>query len=54
MGRKFISAELLENNLASVDNSMLKATGLVWHKSDIKNNCILITGIDTDIRWGID
>ena len=52
MGHRFISDGLVENNSASIDSSMLKAAGPVWHKSDMKNSRIPITGIDTDARWG--
>ena len=52
MGNLFISEGLVENESASVDSSMLKATGPVWHKSDIKKNRLPIAGIDTDTKWG--
>ena len=41
------SEGLVESNSTSVDNSMLKAASLVWHKSEMKNSRIQITGIDT-------
>jgi len=31
---------------------MLKAAGPVWHKSDMKNNRLPISGIDTGAKWG--
>ncbi len=31
---------------------MLKAAGPVWHKSNMKNNRLPISGIDTDAKWG--
>ncbi|MEX2192950.1 MAG: transposase [Nitrosarchaeum sp.] len=52
MGGVFLSERLVENTTASVDSSMLKAAGPVWHKSDMKQNRIPISGIDTDARWG--
>ncbi len=52
MGNLFVSEGLVNNESASVDSSMLKAAGPVWHKSDIKNNRLPITGIDTDAKWG--
>jgi len=52
MGHRFISEGLVENNSASIDSSMLQAAGPVWHKSDMKQNRIPISGIDTDARWG--
>ncbi len=52
MGNLFVSEKLIENKSASVDSSMLKAAGPVWHKSDIKKNRLSISGIDTDAKWG--
>ena len=48
----FLSEKLVDNTTASVDSSLLKATGPVWHKSDMKQNRIPISGIDVDARWG--
>jgi len=52
MGNLFLSEGLVNNESASVDSSMLKASGPVWHKSDIKQNHLPIAGIDTDAKWG--
>ncbi len=52
MGNLFLSEKLVNNSSASVDSSMLKAAGPVWHKSDIKKNRFPIAGIDTDAKWG--
>ena len=52
MGNLFISEKLVDDTSVSVDSSMLKADGPVWHKSDMKNNRLLIAGIDTDAKWG--
>ena len=52
MGNLFVSEGLVNDESASVDGSMLKANGPVWHKSDIKKNRLPIAGIDTDARWG--
>ena len=41
----------MEGESASVDGTMLQATGPVWHKSDIKKNRLPIAGIDTDAKW---
>ncbi len=53
MKSQFISDKLVDDISASVDSSMLKATGPVWHKSDMKNNRLPISGIDTDCSMGI-
>ena len=52
MGGVFLLERLVDDTTASVDSSMLKAKGPVWHKSDMKQNRIPISGIDTDARWG--
>ncbi len=52
MGNLFLSEKLAGNESASIDSSMLKAAGPVWHKSDIKKNRLPIAGIDTDSKWG--
>lgn len=52
MGNLFISEGLVNNESTSVDSSMLKSAGPVWHKSDIKKNRLPIAGIDTDAKWG--
>ena len=48
----FVSEKLVDDISASVDSSMLKATGSRWHKSDMKQNRLPISGIDTDAKWG--
>lgn len=52
MGNLFLSEVLVDRESTSVDSTMLKATGPVWHKSDIKKNRLPIAGIDTDAKWG--
>ncbi len=52
MGSLFVSEKLVDDISASVDSSLLKAKGPVWHKSDMKNNRLPIPGIDTDTKWG--
>jgi len=52
MGNLFFSEKLVDDKSASVDSSMLKAAGPVWHKSNMKNNHLPIAGIDTDAKWG--
>jgi len=52
MGNLFVSEVIVNNKSASVDSSMLKTTSPVWHKSDMKNNRLPISGIDTDAKCG--
>lgn len=52
MGNVFVSEKLVDCITASLDSSMVKATGPVWHKSSMKQNVLPISGIDADARWG--
>ncbi len=52
MGNLFVSEKLVDDISASVDSSMLKTAGPVWHKSDMNKNRLPISGIDTDAKWG--
>ncbi len=52
MGMLFIKDGLVDPAIVSVDSSLLKAKGHVWHKSSMKKNEVPRSGIDTDARWG--
>jgi len=52
MGSVFLLEGLINTDTASVDSSLLKARGPVWHKSSMKKNILPISGIDSDARWG--
>ena len=52
MGVLFIKDGLVDPAIVSVDSSLLKAKGHVWHKSNMKKNEVPRSGIDTDARWG--
>ncbi len=52
MGNIFLLEGLVDTTTASVDSSLLKAGGPVWHKSSMKKKILPISGIDTDARWG--
>ena len=52
VGNLFVSEGLVNDESASVDSSMLKASGPVWHKSDIKQDRLPIAGIDINAKWG--
>jgi hypothetical protein len=52
IGNMFLSEKLVDCTTASLDSSMIRAVGPVWHKSDMKQNRIPISGIDTDTRLG--
>ncbi len=52
MGNLFVSEGMADDTSASADSSLPKADGPAWHKSDMKNNRLPISGTDTDARWG--
>lgn len=52
MGTLFIKDGLVDPCVVSVDSSLLKARGHVWHRSSMKKNEVPRSGIDTDARWG--
>ena len=52
MGSLFVSEGMVDDTSASADSSLPKAGGPAWHKSDMKNNRLPISGTDTDARWG--
>jgi hypothetical protein len=52
MGYLFVSERLVEPSITSIDSSLLKAKGPVWHKSSMKKGEVPCPGIDTDARWG--
>jgi hypothetical protein len=51
MGHLFVSDELIDPYIASVDSTLLKAKGHVWHKSSMKKGFVPYSGIDTGARW---
>ena len=51
MGMLFIKDVLIDPSIISVDSSLLKAKGHVWHRSNMKNE-VPRSGIDTDAKWG--
>ncbi len=48
----FVSEGMANDTSASAGSSLPKANGPAWHKSDMKNNRLPISGTDTDARWG--
>jgi hypothetical protein len=51
MGLRFLTENLAESYVADVDSAIVPCKK-VWHKSDMKQNRIPVSGIDTDARWG--
>ncbi len=52
MGILFIKDGLVDTSIVSVDSSLLKVKGHVWHKSSMEKNEVPRSGIDTDAKWG--
>ena len=52
MAALFIKKRLIDPYIVSVDSTLLKAKGSVWHKSSMIKGIVPRSGIDTDARWG--
>ena len=52
MAALFIKKRLVDPYVVSVDITLLKAKGHVWHKSSMIKGIVPRSGIDTDARWG--
>jgi Transposase DDE domain len=48
----FVKETLVDPYIVSVDSTLLKAKGHVWHKSSMNKGVVPRSGIDTDARWG--
>lgn len=53
MGALFVDEKLVDPYIVSVDSTLLKARGHVWHKTSIEKGVVPYSGIDTDARWGV-
>jgi hypothetical protein len=52
MASLFVKKRLVDPYVVSVDITLLKAKGHVWHKSSMIKGIVPRSGIDTDARWG--
>lgn len=52
LGYLFVADKLIDPYIASVDSTLLKAKGHVWHRSSMQKKVVPYSGIDTDARWG--
>jgi hypothetical protein len=48
----FVKETLVDPYIVSVDSTLLKAKGHVWHKSSMIKGVVPCSGIDIDARWG--
>jgi hypothetical protein len=51
MGYLFAAEGLLDLSITTIDRTLIKAKGSVWHKSSMKKGVVPHSGIDTDARW---
>ena len=51
MGELFVREKLIDPYIVSVDSTLLKAKGHVWHKTSMEKGFVY-SGTDTDGRWG--
>ena len=51
-GNLFVKEKLVDPYIVSVDSTLLKAKGHVWHKSSMIKGVVPRSGIDIDARWG--
>src|SRR5438034_444233 len=52
MGQLFIAERLVDPYIVSVDSSLLRARGGIWHKKFMEKRIVPHRSIDTDARWG--
>lgn len=50
MGTLFVSQDMVKPYILSVDSTLLRSKGKVWHTSSMKKGIIPCPGIDTDAR----
>ena len=51
MGNQFVKEKLIDPYIVSVDSTLLKAKGHLWHKSCMIKGVVPHSGIDRDARW---
>jgi hypothetical protein len=51
MGLKFLRESLAESYVGAADSAIIRCKK-VWHKSDMEDGRIPVSGIDTNARWG--
>ncbi|MER5174341.1 MAG: transposase, partial [Candidatus Nitrosocosmicus sp.] len=53
MGYLFVAEGLVVNpSITTIDSTLLKSKGSVWHKSSMEKGIVPRSGIDIDARWG--
>ena len=54
MAALFVKKRLVDPYVVSVDSTLLKAKGHLWHKSSTIKAILPRSAIDTDARWGFN
>jgi hypothetical protein len=53
--QKFVTAKQIQEEVMSVDSSLMQAHGNIWHKKDREANVLPKCGnIDTEAHWGVN
>jgi hypothetical protein len=53
MGNLFVKEKLVDPYIVTIDSTLLRAKGHLWHKSSMIKGVVPRSGIDnTDARWG--
>ncbi len=52
MGNLFVKERLVDPYIVTIDSTLLRAKGHLWHKSSMIKGVLPRSGIDTDARWG--
>ena len=52
MGNLFVKERLVDPYIVTIDSTLIRAKGHLWHKSSIIKGVAPRSGIDTDARWG--
>jgi hypothetical protein len=52
MAALFVKDRLVDPYIVTIDSTLLKAKGHLWHKSSMIKGIVPRSGIDTDARWG--
>lgn len=52
MGYLFVKEKLVDPYIVTIDSTLLRAKGHLWHKSSMIKGVVPRSGIDTDARWG--
>ncbi len=52
MGNLFVKERLVDPYIVTIDSTLIRAKGHLWHKSSIIKGVLSRSGIDTDARWG--